>query len=141
MEHYRNIKETYKIEATLGKGNFATVKKCKNRATGEKFAVKVMSKKAITDDERQAILNEIEILKQIDHPNIVKLIDVFEDERHFCLIMELMEGGELFDLIVEKDHFSEAEARNVVRFLVDALDYCHKLGILHRDIKPENLLL
>jgi calcium/calmodulin-dependent protein kinase I len=55
--------------------------------------------------------------------------------------MELMTGGELFDLIVEKDHFSEAEARDAVRGLVDALDYCHKLGILHRDIKPENLLL
>ena len=100
-----------------------------------------MSKTKITDEVRQAILNEIDILKQIDHPNIVKLIDVFEDERHFCLVMELMTGGELFDLIVQKDHFSEAEARDAVRSLVDALDYCHKLGILHRDIKPENLLL
>ena len=100
MEHYRNIKDTYKIETTLGKGNFATVKRCKNRETGERFAVKVMSKAKLTEDMRQAILNEIDILKQIDHPNIVKLFDVFEDERHFCLVMELMNGGELFDLIV-----------------------------------------
>jgi len=96
-EHYRNIKEIYKIEATLGKGNFATVKKAKNRTTGERFAVKVLSKKKMTEEDKAAMKVEIEILKQVDHPNIVKLIDVFEDERHWCLVMELMNGGELFD--------------------------------------------
>ena len=89
-DHYRNIKETYKIEATLGKGSFATVKKAKNRATGERFAVKVVSKKKMTDEDKASLQTEIEILKSLDHPNIVNLIDVFEDERHWCLVMELM---------------------------------------------------
>ena len=139
--NYRNIKETYKIEATLGKGSFATVKKAKNRETGERFAVKVLSKKKMSDEDKASMQTEIEILKSVDHPNIVKLIDVFEDERHWCLVMELMQGGELFDEILEKDHFSESEAREATKAIIDAIGYCHEKGIAHRDIKPENLLL
>ena len=77
----------------------------------------------------------------MDHPHVVKLIETFEDERFLCLVMELMEGGELFDMIIEKDHFSEAEARDATIALVGAIQYCHQLGIVHRDLKPENLLL
>jgi len=66
---------------------------------------------------------------------------VFEDERHWCLVMELMQGGELFDQILEKEFFSENEARQACRSIIEAIDYCHQLGIVHRDIKPENLLL
>jgi calcium/calmodulin-dependent protein kinase I len=80
-------------------------------------------------------------MKGMDHPNIVNLIDVFEDERHWCLVMELMQGGELFDQILEKEHFSEKEAREATRSIIDAIQYCHEKGICHRDIKPENLLL
>ena len=101
--HYRNIKETYKIESTIGKGNFATVKKVKLRATGERFAVKILSKKNMSEEDLLSMEQEIEILKQIDHPNIVKLNDVFEDERHICLVMDWMQGGELFDRILETD--------------------------------------
>ena len=86
----RAIKDVYKIEATIGKGSFATVKKAKNRETGERFAVKVLSKKKMTEEDKIAMQTEIEILKQVDHPNIVRLIDIFEDERHWCLVMELM---------------------------------------------------
>ena len=80
-------------------------------------------------------------MKSVDHPNVVKLIDVFEDERHWCLVMELMEGGELFDQILEKEHFSENEAREALKAIIEAIGYCHEQGIVHRDIKPENLLL
>ena len=108
--HYRNIKETYKIENTLGKGSFAHVKKAKFRATGERFAVKVYSKRKINDDDRDSLMNEINILKKLDHPGIVRLYDVFEDERHWCLVMELMEGGELFDQILQREQFTESDA-------------------------------
>ena len=138
---YRNIKETYKIEGTIGKGSFAIVKRAKNRATQERFAVKIMSKKKMTKEDLINMENEIEIFKQVDHPNIVKLIDVFEDEGHWCLVMEYMEGGELFDQILQKEHFSEAEAREATKSIIDAIAYCHTKGICHRDIKPENLLL
>ena len=124
--NYRNIKETYKIEGTIGKGSFATVKKAKNRATGKRYAVKVLSKKKMSEEDKVAMQTEIDILKQIDHPNVVKLIDVFEDERHWCLVMELIEGGELFDQILEKEHFMESEARDAIRSIIDAIDYCHK---------------
>jgi len=88
--NYRNIKETYKIEGTIGKGSFATVKKAKNRETQVRYAVKVLSKKKMSDEDKIAMQTEIEILKTVDHPNVVKLVDVFEDERHWCLVMELM---------------------------------------------------
>ncbi len=123
--NYRNIKDTYKIEGTIGKGSFATVKKAKHRQTQERFAVKVLSKKKMTEEDKVAMRTEIEILKQVDHPNIVKLIDVFEDERHLCLVMELMQGGELFDQILDKEQFSEQEAREATRSIVDAISYCH----------------
>lgn len=77
----------------------------------------------------------------MDHPNIVKLFDLYEDDGHYFLIMELMTGGELFDQILAKEKFSEKEAREIVAPIFDALVYCHSLGIVHRDIKPENLLL
>mmetsp|Transcript_42350 Transcript_42350/g.64983 ORF Transcript_42350/g.64983 Transcript_42350/m.64983 type:complete len:129 (-) Transcript_42350:589-975(-) len=123
--NYRNIKDTYKIEGTIGKGSFATVKKAKHRQTQERFAVKVLSKKKMTEEDKIAMRTEIEILKQVDHPNIVKLIDVFEDDRHLCLVMELMQGGELFDQILDKEQFSEQEAREATRSIVDAISYCH----------------
>lgn len=88
--NYRNIKETYKIEGTIGKGSFATVKKAKHRDTQVRYAVKVLSKKKMSDEDKIAMQTEIEILKTVDHPNVVKLVDVFEDERHWCLVMELM---------------------------------------------------
>lgn len=88
--NYRNIKETYKIEGTIGKGSFATVKKAKHRETQVRYAVKVLSKKKMSDEDKIAMQTEIEILKSVDHPNVVKMIDVFEDERHWCLVMELM---------------------------------------------------
>mgnify|MGYP000722134783 CR=1 FL=1 len=98
--HYRNIKDKYKIKSTLGKGSFASVKEAKDRVTKERFAVKVLSKKSIKDEDLQSMKVEIEILKKMDHPNIVKLHDVYEDEKFICLVMELMEGGELFDQIM-----------------------------------------
>ena len=100
-DHYRNIKETYKIQKTIGKGSFATVKLVKHRATGVYYAVKVMSKRKMSEEDKNAMELEINIFKQMDHPNIVKLLEVFEDDRHWCLVMELMQGGELFDLILK----------------------------------------
>lgn len=95
----------------------------------------------MSEEDLAALHTEIEILKSVDHPNIVKLVDIFEDERHVCLVMELLLGGELFDQIIEKDKFSEYDAREATKAIIDAISYCHSLGIIHRDIKPENLLL
>ena len=95
----------------------------------------------MSEEDLTALYQEIEILKSIDHPNIVKLIDIFEDERHVCLVMELLLGGELFDQIIENDKFSEYEAREATKVIIDAIAYCHSLGVIHRDIKLENIMV
>ena len=116
-------------------------------------------RRKLTEEDKVGLQNEIEILKQVDHPNIVKLFDVYEDDKYFFLVMELMQGGEvsksrawnwsiiyfylfpqLFDQILQKERFTEAEAREVIAPIFDALSYCHSHGIIHRDLKPENLL-
>lgn len=76
----------------------------------------------------------------MDHPNIVRLLDVYEDERHWCLVMDLMEGGELFDVLCKRD-FSEIEVQTAIKCVVDAINYCHSNDIVHRDLKLENVLL
>jgi calcium/calmodulin-dependent protein kinase I len=141
LGEYRNIKDTYKIERTIGKGSFATVRKCKNRATNEYFAVKILSKRKMAEEDKASLMQEITIMKQIDHPNIVKMVDFFEDEGHYCIVMEMMQGGELFEQILNREQFSESEAREAIKAIIDAINYCHSLNIVHRDIKPENLLL
>ena len=85
------------------------------------------------------IRNEVEILSQIDHPNIVKLFEIFDSKDKFYMVMELMTGGELFDRIVEKDSYSEKEASDTIRPIVDAIRYCHLMGISHRDLKVRGL--
>jgi len=95
----------------------------------------------MSEEDILSLCNEVEIMKTVDHPNIVKMIDFFEDEAHYCLVMEIMEGGELFDQILQREAFTEHEAREAIRAIIDAIRYCHNLNIVHRDIKPENLLL
>ncbi len=92
------------------------------------------------EDEEIALQSEVDILSQLDHPNVVKLYEIFDEGDVLYLVMELMNGGELFDRIVEKECYSEKEAADTIRPLVDAIRYCHSMGIVHRDLKPENLL-
>lgn len=135
-----DIKEKYLFEKTLGQGSFGEVKKAKNKQTGEECAIKIIKKSDMQQEDVLALQTEVEILSQVDHPNVVKLFEVWEDKNSFYLTMEIMTGGELFDRIVEKDHYSEKEAADTIRPIVDAIRYCHKMGVAHRDLKPENLL-
>ena len=79
-------------------------------------------------------------MSQLDHPNVLKIFEIFDEDDCIYLVLELLAGGELFDRIVEKESYSEKEAAETIRPLVDALRYCHQLGIIHRDLKPENIL-
>jgi len=135
-----DIKEKFLFEKTLGQGSFGEVKKLKNKTTGEEFAVKIVNKADMQQEDLLALQTEVEILSQIDHPNVVKLFEVWDDKLKFYMVMEIMTGGELFDRIVEKDHYSEKEAADTIRPIVDAIRYCHNMGVAHRDLKPENLL-
>jgi calcium/calmodulin-dependent protein kinase I len=140
MEHSKRVTDVYKFEGDLGQGSFAIVKRASNRTTGQRVAIKIIKKYELTDEDKMALQNEIDILTHVDHPNIVKLYEVFEDTDHYSLVMELMTGGELFDNILQKEVYTEKEASDTIRPIIDAIQYCHQLNIIHRDIKPENLL-
>eukprot|EP00828_Plagiopyla_frontata_P013384 TRINITY_DN1790_c0_g1_i9.p1 TRINITY_DN1790_c0_g1~~TRINITY_DN1790_c0_g1_i9.p1 ORF type:complete len:334 (+),score=57.65 TRINITY_DN1790_c0_g1_i9:144-1145(+) len=135
-----DIKQHYKFDKQLGEGSFAIVRKGINKKTGQEVAIKIIDKLNLETEDSLALSNEVEILAQIDHPNIVKLIEVFDETAKFYMVMELMTGGELFDRIVDKEKYSEQEATEVIKPLIDAIAYCHSMGVAHRDLKPENLL-
>lgn len=105
------------------------------------YAVKIVTKAKLTREDDLALKDEIGILRNVNHPNIIKLYDVFDEADHYYLVTELMRGGELFDRIVTKNYYNEKEARDVCKILFEALNFCHEQKIAHRDLKPENLLL
>lgn len=128
----------------LGHGHYGVVRKCMDRTTKEWFAIKSIRKSKVSKIE--VLMREIQILKEVKHSNIIALIDVFEDSKYLHLVTELCTGGELFDRIIAKTqsaegHFSEHDASQLVRDILDAIAYCHDVkGIVHRDLKPENFL-
>jgi len=125
----------------LGQGAFSIVKEGSSRTTGESYAIKIVTKAKLTDEDERALQDEISILKEMEHPNIIRLFDVFEEKDFYYLVTEKMSGGELFDRIVQKQYYNEKEARDTCKVLFEAMKYCHDRKIAHRDLKPENLLL
>merc|ERR1719198_1879781 len=103
--------------------------------------MKCIKKEALEQDDQEALESEVAILQQLDHPSIIKLEEVFDTPKTFYMVLELMSGGEIFDRIVEKEHYTEMEAASVTAKVAAALAYCHSQGVIHRDLKPENLLL
>jgi len=130
----------WELGKVLGSGHFASVQLGRRCEDGKLAAVKVIERKG-TEKEATLIRREIEILKRVDHPYCVRCFDTFETADRVYLFMELMEGGELFDAIVAKGHYSEGDAQGISYKLLSALEYLHAHGIVHRDLKPENMLL
>jgi len=134
--------DSYDVLKQLGKGGYGKVYEIRSKKTGEIRACKHLSKLNIKNLEK--FKREIEILKKMDHPNIIKLYEVFESERSLYLVMEECKGGEVFDKIVEriqaKQMYSEKDAANIIQQVMSCIQYCHNHNICHRDLKPENLL-
>ena len=110
-------------------------------ATGQKVAVRVVNKQPDKPKQDENLRKEVEILQQLQHPNIVSCLDFFEDRKSFHVVMEFLQGGEALDKLVQKQHYSELEARELVLVLLNAIKHCHDRSIVHRDLKFENLLL
>ena len=142
FEKEGKLRDVYKIGQKLGDGAFSTVRKLKVRETGEKRALKSIHKKSLqSEEERQTVFTEVGILKTLDHPNIVRLHEFYQDEKNYYIITELCTGGELFDRIISAESISEAVAAEYMRQLLSVLIYLHDRNIAHRDLKPENLLM
>lgn len=135
------IRDYYRIGKVLGSGAFGEVRLCLHKDTQTQRAVKVLRKNLLDEKEMDMLKNEIAILKDMDHPNIVKMFEFLEDEKRIYIVTEICKGGELFDEILNRSKFDEKDAAVVMRQLLSAINYCHKKSIVHRDLKPENMLL
>ena len=143
VSHLKNKpEEDYKKVKFLGEGSFAAVYSVENKITGEIRAMKIINKNpscSIEDDKE--IFNEINILRTMDHPNILKIFEFYSNKESYSIVTELCSGGELFQEIIDKGPFNEKYCAYVMYQIFSAINYCHKMHILHRDLKPENILI
>lgn len=135
-----DIKEFYDILQEIGTGGFGTVFKVKDKRTGLIRAMKEIPKTNLDQNTSAKMIEEIDILKDLDHPNIMRIFEVIETTKFYYVITELLSGGELFDKLIKHKRISEKFAAKYLYEMMSALNYCHNKGIVHRDIKPENLL-
>jgi calcium/calmodulin-dependent protein kinase I len=131
----------YRVGKTLGNGQQSEVRVCSSIASGKKYAVKIIKRKNLSKVVEDDLRNEVKMLRILDHPQIVRMIDFFEEEKYFYLVEEYIRGGELLERIAKKHVYNEKEARDVLLALLNAIKYCHDRDVVHRDLKPENLLL
>ncbi|XP_043356935.1 serine/threonine-protein kinase SIK2 isoform X2 [Dermochelys coriacea] len=131
----------YDIEGTLGKGNFAVVKLGRHRITRSEVAIKIIDKSQLDAVNLEKIYREVQIMKMLDHPHIIKLYQVMETKSMLYLVTEYAKNGEIFDYLANHGRLSEPEARRKFWQILSAVEYCHSRKIVHRDLKAENLLL
>jgi calcium-dependent protein kinase len=136
------LKDLYTIGKKLGQGQFGTTYLCVEKATGLEFACKSIAKrKLLTEEDVEDVRREIQIMHHLaGHANVVSIVGAYEDAVAVQLVMELCAGGELFDRIIQRGHYSEKAAAQLARVIVGVVEACHSLGVIHRDLKPENFL-
>eukprot|EP00061_Rhincodon_typus_P017076 g45611.t1 len=131
----------YDLDKTLGRGHFAVVKLARHVFTGEKVAVKVIDKTKLDTVATGHLFQEVRCMKLVQHPNIVRLYEVIDTQTKLYLILELGDGGDMYDYIMKhEDGLSEDLAKKYFAQIVHAISYCHKLHVVHRDLKPENVV-
>jgi len=133
--------ENYELKEELGKGAFSVVKRCVQRHTGLEFAAKIINTKKLSARDFQKLEREARICRKMQHPNIVRLHDGIQEESFHYLVFDLVTGGELFEDIVAREFYSEADASHCIQQILESVNHCHSNGVVHRDLKPENLIL
>nr|CAB3266433.1 SNF-related serine/threonine-protein kinase-like [Phallusia mammillata] len=141
QSEHRKIAESYELKKTLGRGHFAVVKLAHHVFSGEKVAVKVIDKTKMDRISADHLHHEVTCMKLVQHPNVVRLYQVIETSTKLYLILELGDGGDMFDYIMRHDKgLHEDQAKEYFAQIVSAIAYCHKLHVVHRDLKPENVV-
>ncbi|XP_022912872.1 calcium/calmodulin-dependent protein kinase type II alpha chain isoform X10 [Onthophagus taurus] len=133
--------DNYELKEELGKGAFSVVRRCVQKSTGLEFAAKIINTKKLSARDFQKLEREARICRKLQHPNIVRLHDSIQEENYHYLVFDLVTGGELFEDIVAREFYSEADASHCIQQILESVNHCHQNGVVHRDLKPENLLL
>ena len=134
----KKFDELYEVKEKLQRGSASVVKKCYSKVYHKDFAVKIIERDTKTDE---LVLHEVSIMNHLHHKNLVGVVDFFEEDDFYYIVMELMEGGDVFDRILDLQNYTEKDARDLAKTLLLAVDYMHQNGVAHRDIKPQNLFL
>lgn len=138
---HSDIEEHYRLGKTIGGGAFGNVVMAWDKRTGEKLAIKIVQRSpGSSEKSRQHLEHEMDIMRRVDHPGIVRTYAIFNLRRTIYIAMELVAGGDLFDFIATQDSLTESQAIQVIRGILEAVDYLHRQKIVHRDLKPENIL-
>jgi len=130
----------YHLDKILGHGGFSIVRSGTNKTTGETFAIKIFKKNILEEDEEQRLMKEVEIMQDLKHKNIINFHDFYDEESSYYLVIEKMDGGDLLERLEVVTAFKEKRACQILKDVVDAVDFMHSKNIAHRDLKPENLL-
>ncbi len=128
----QTVHDRYQFGKVLGEGGFGVVKECISVADGSRVAIKIINRSKLDADDEASIFQEAQILQHLNHANIVKMFDFYEEPSNFYMVLECIEGGELFDRIVKKTVYTEKEARDLVVILLNAIKYMHDRNIVHR---------
>ena len=133
--------ENYKKLNLIGEGNLSQIYRVRNEITDEIKAMKIIKKSELEEDNEKEIINEINVLRKMDHPNILKIFEFYSNKDYYAMILELCSGGELYKEIIQKGPFDEGYSAYVMYQIFSAINYCHKMHIIHRDLNPENILI